>query len=181
MTALLAKNIVQFWITAGPPRWFARDDAFDAQFRARFLDAHYQAARRELDDWMDNAEGALALVILLDQLPRNCFRGSVHAYATDPLARKFAERAIRAGFDLLVDPRLRIFFCLPFEHSEDIADQRRSIALCGKLGDETYLRYAQLHLDVIARFGRFPHRNAVLGRKTTDAEQAFLDAGGFAG
>ena len=172
-----AGEVVTFWREAGPDRWFARDDAFDARFRERFLDAHFAAARRELEHWMDGAGGALALVLLLDQFPRNCFRRSGHAYATDPLARHYAERAVEAGLDARVDPALRVFMYLPFEHSEDSADQARSIELM-RLVDAGYMQYAVAHRDVIARFGRFPHRNRELGRESTPEEQAWLDAGG---
>jgi uncharacterized protein (DUF924 family) len=171
------RGVVDFWREAGPARWFARDAAFDARFRAGFLEAHFAAARREFEAWMDDADGALALVLLLDQFPRNCFRDSAHAYATDPLARHYAERAIAAGFDARVDPALRVFMYMPFEHSEDPADQARCIELVRAV-DAGYMRYAIAHRDVIARFGRFPHRNRALGRVNTPEEQAWLDAGG---
>jgi uncharacterized protein (DUF924 family) len=171
-------DLVPFWLRAGSDRWFARDDAFDRELRERFGDAHLQAARREFDGWSATADGALALVLLLDQIPRNIHRGSAHAFATDGLARLFATRAIDAGFDATVDPRLRIFFYLPFEHSEVLADQDRSLALVQAMGDARYLEYAVAHRDAIVRFGRFPHRNAVLGRITSAEEQAWLDAGG---
>lgn len=175
-----ADEVVSFWRDAGAPAWFARSDAFDAQCRA-FLPAHHAAARRERDHWLDDATGALALVLLLDQIPRNVFRGSAHAYATDPLARTLAARAVEAGFDTAVDPALRVFFYMPLEHSEAIADQRRSLALHQGLPGEGADRWAVLHLQIIERFGRFPHRNAALGRETTAEEQTFLDEGGFAG
>jgi uncharacterized protein (DUF924 family) len=171
-------GIVAFWHAAGPSKWFARDDAFDAELRARFLDEHFAAARREREALLDDAEGALALILLLDQVPRNVFRDSAHAYSTDPLAREYANRAIEAGFDLRVDPALRIFFYLPFEHSEALADQDRAVALCEALGDANYLKYAQAHRDVIRRFGRFPHRNRALARVNTAEEHVWLDAGG---
>jgi len=173
------QDVVRFWREAGPDKWFDKDEAFDRSFTARFLDAHMAAARRELDHWLDEADGALALLILLDQLPRNAFRGTAHMFATDPLALAFAKQAVAHGHDRAAEPALRVFFYLPFEHSETLADQDRSMALCEGLGD--YARYARIHHDVIARFGRFPHRNAVLGRETTAEEQAFLDEGGFAG
>lgn len=171
--------VLAFWRAAGPERWFARDEAFDAQFRRRFLDRHLAAARRELDAWGDRAESALALIILLDQFPRNAFRGTAHMYATDPLARRFAGRAIAAGFHRAVEPDLRPFFCLPLMHSEDPADQERSVALHHGLGLDD--GYALGHRDIIRRFGRFPHRNAALGRDSTGEELAFLANGGFAG
>ena len=172
------RQVIDFWRDAGYEKWFNGDAAFDAQCRERFLDAHFAAARREYEDWMDSADGALALLILLDQIPRNVFRGSGHAFATDPLALHYARRAIEAGLDQQVEPALRAFVYLPFEHSEAIADQQRSVELFEKLGNAEYLKYAQAHLDVIAKFGRFPHRNHALARTSTLEEQAWLDAGG---
>jgi uncharacterized protein (DUF924 family) len=178
--ARTAADVVAFWREAGPARWFARDAGFDAAC-ARLLPLHFAAARRELDAWLGDAEGALALLVLLDQIPRNVWRGSAHAWATDPLARSFAGHAVAAGFDLAVDASLRVFFYLPFEHSERLDDQRRSMALHARLPGPDAGHWARIHLDIIERFGRFPHRNAALGRETTVEEQAFLDAGGFAG
>jgi uncharacterized protein (DUF924 family) len=177
--AIHPDDIIGFWREAGPDRWFRTDPAFDARCRAHCLEAHLAAARRELDAWQADAEGALALVLLLDQIPRNVYRGSAHAYATDPLARHFAGQAIARGLDALGPQDLRGFLYLPFQHSEDLADQARAIALyAGPLGDPAMLPYARRHHDVIARFGRFPHRNAALGRLNTPEEQAWLDAGG---
>lgn len=175
-----ALTVTKFWRDAGKEAWFAKNDAFDKDFRTRFLDLHYAAARRECDSWLADAESSLALMILLDQFPRNCFRGTGHMFATDPLARSLATQAIAAGHDLALDAEIRVFLYLPFEHSEDMADQERSVAL-HTANAEAYLSYAQDHLDIIQRFGRFPHRNRVLGRETTPQEQAFLDAGGFSG
>ena len=174
------ERVLSFWRDAGYDRWFASDAVFDRLFRDHFLAAHMAAARRELDAWLESAEGCFALVILLDQFPRNAFRGCAHMYATDPLARFVARHMIQHGFDDQVDAGLRAFCYLPFEHSEDMADQRLSARLFGKLGGN-YLSYAQVHHDIIERFGRFPHRNHELGRETTPEEQAFLDGGGFAG
>jgi uncharacterized protein (DUF924 family) len=175
--AITAGEVVAFWHQAGYEQWFNGGPEFDRRCEAGFLAAHFSAARRELEGWMDGADGALALVLLLDQIPRNVFRGSAHSYATDPLARRYAMRALEAGFDLQVDPVLRIFFYMPFEHSEDLVDQERAVALVAPL-DPGYARYAVAHRDVIARFGRFPHRNRALGRASTPEEQAYLDAGG---
>ncbi|KQZ82017.1 hypothetical protein ASD64_09795 [Mesorhizobium sp. Root157] len=175
-----ALSVTKFWREAGPDAWFTKDAGFDAKFRSDFLDLHYAAARRELDGWVDDVEGALALMILLDQFPRNCFRGTGHMFATDPLARHYAARAIALGHDLGVDAEIRVFFYLPFEHSEDLADQKKSVEL-HKAYAEAYLSYAVDHLEIIERFGRFPHRNPQLGRQTTPDEKAFLDGGGFAG
>jgi uncharacterized protein (DUF924 family) len=173
-----AAEVVAFWREAGPAKWFRGGEAFDAVCRERLGGAHHAAARRELDGWMATAEGALALLLLLDQIPRNIFRGSGHAFATDGLARHVARRALDAVHDAAFEPALRAFFYLPFEHSEALADQDRSIALFDALGDANYRDYANAHRDVIVRFGRFPHRNAALGRDTTPEEQAWLDAGG---
>ncbi|TXH75643.1 MAG: DUF924 family protein [Lysobacteraceae bacterium] len=171
-------DIIAFWRAAGPAKWFAKDDGFDAEMRVRFFDAHFSAARREQEALLAEADGALALVLLLDQAPRNIFRASAHAFATDPLAREYADLAIATCHDLRIDASLRIFFYLPFEHSEDLADQDRSVALFAAHGDANYLRYAEAHRDVIRRFGRFPHRNRALARASTVEEQAWLDAGG---
>lgn len=113
-----AAEVVAFWRDAGYQRWFKRSEAFDRECTTRFLDAHFKASRRECEHWMDEADGALALLVLLDQIPRNSFRGSAHSYATDPLARHYAARGITAGFDHQVDSALRVFFYMPFEHSE---------------------------------------------------------------
>jgi len=174
-----SKEIVQFWRDAGPKRWFKKDPGFDADFKGRFEAVHHVAATGALDHWAAEAEGALALLILLDQLPRNAWRGSGHMFATDGKGLAMARAAVDAGFDLQTDEALRAFFYMPFMHSESLADQQRCVALCADLSDN--LRFAILHRDIIERFGRFPHRNAALGRTTTDEEQRFLDEGGFAG
>lgn len=176
--AIAPTDVVEFWRDAGAGKWFNGGAAFDDECRERFLDAHFAAARREFAHWMENAEAALALLLLLDQIPRNVFRGSAHAFSTDGLARGYATRAIEAGFDRQSDPSLRLFFYLPFEHAEDIADQERSLQLFAAMDNPGYLDYARRHREVIARFGRFPHRNAALGRTSTPDEQAWLDAGG---
>lgn len=175
-----AREVVAFWHDAGPDRWFAKNDDFDTAFIALCADAHQAAARGELDGWMHDAEGALALLILLDQFPRNAWRHNPHMLATDPLALACAKRAVAAGFDRQVEAALRPFFYLPFMHSELPADQERSVELNAALDANTQ-RFARLHQDIVLRFGRFPHRNRLLGRASTPQEQAFLDAGGFAG
>jgi uncharacterized protein (DUF924 family) len=176
-----AADVVSFWQKAGPDRWFKKDTAFDDEIRERFLATHEAAAAAQLSDWERGPQGALALLILLDQFPRNMFRGEARAFATDPLARAIAAGAIVRGFDSRVSKQLRNFFYLPFEHSEDLADQERCIAFNKAAGDAENLKWAELHADIIRRFGRFPHRNTALGRATTPEEQAFLDGGGFAG
>jgi len=171
--------VVALWKEAGPAQWFAKDEAFDADFRRRFHDAHVTAARRELDGWIETPEGALALLILLDQFPRNCFRGTAHQFATDPLALMFAREAVARGHHLAFESDLRNFVLLPFEHSERIEDQDRYMELAA--GDPELEKWGRIHRDIIVRFGRFPHRNVALGRETTAEEQAFLDGGGFGG
>lgn len=158
--------------------WFGKDPALDAELRRRF-EAHWRrAAAGELGGWEASPDGALALTILLDQFPRNMFRDTPDAFATDGRAREVAARAVARGFDLAVPPIQRFFFYLPFEHSEDLADQERSVRLSAQFRDDPDLAdvydYAVRHRDVIARFGRFPHRNAILGRASTSAEVAFL-------
>jgi uncharacterized protein (DUF924 family) len=179
------QDILIFWRNAGPSQWFAAKSAFDEAIRLKFEPVHHAAARGEYDAWRDDADGALALVILLDQFPRNLYRGTGHAFATDPLARTITRQAIDRGFDRQTEAVLRPFFYLPFEHSETLADQDEGVALCQALadeaGDQDTLKWARLHRDIIARFGRFPHRNRALGRTTSAEEQAFLDDGGFAG
>ena len=181
MDTSVAAQIARFWEDAGFDKWYAKDDAFDADLRARFLDAHLSAARGELAAWETSAESALALILLLDQFPRNLFRRSAHAFATDAMARRLADDAMAKGFDGQVGEALRAFFYLPLMHSESIGDQERCVALCDRPGLEDNFKSAKLHLDIIERFGRFPHRNVLMGRITTAEEQAFLDGGGFAG
>lgn len=172
-----AREVVGFWRDAGYEKWFRGGEAFDREVRERLEAAHFAAARREFEGWMDSAEGALALLVLLDQAPRNLFRDSAHSYATDALALHYAERMLEAGLDQEVEQGLRMFCYLPFEHSEDLLDQERAVALMRDLGGMV-LDYAVQHHEVIERFGRFPHRNRALGRVSTADEQAWLDAGG---
>jgi uncharacterized protein (DUF924 family) len=174
-------DILGFWRGAGPEKWFKKVSAFDEAIRLKFEPTHHRAARGEYDAWAQSADGALALLILLDQFPRNLYRSSGHAFATDPKARSIARAAVERGFDRDVDPIFRNFFYLPFEHSEDIADQDYGLALVAEAGVEDDLKWAGIHRDIIARFSRFPHRNAALGRVTTSEEQEFLDEGGFGG
>jgi uncharacterized protein (DUF924 family) len=174
-------DVLAFWRAAGPGKWFKKDDAFDAEIKACFLASVETAAEGHLAAWETTSEGALALLILLDQFPRNIFRGSARAFAADALARAVADRAIGQGFDQRIPPVERLFFYLPFEHSEGLADQERAVALIRALDNADLLKWAELHADIIRRFGRFPHRNSVLGRTTTTDEQAFLDGGGFTG
>lgn len=173
-------DIITFWRSAGPDKWYAKDDAFDQELRDRFMDTWEAARDGKLGAWQDSDEGALALLIVLDQFPRNMFRNDARAFSTDALARSVATRAIAEGRDRRIEQEMRAFMYLPFEHSEDITDQERSIALFKSLSADS-LKWAVLHADIIRKFGRFPHRNAVLGRATTPEEAAFLDDGGFKG
>jgi len=178
-----AARIVAFWRQAGPKRWFARDDAFDEVIHERFAPSAAAAAAGLLDDWRETAEGALALILLLDQFPRNLWRGSPRSFAADPLARETARDALARGFDHETPADLRLFFYLPLSHSEDILDQDLAVTLGEALerAEAAVGPPARKRRDVIRRFGRFPHRNVVLGRTSTDAEAAFLANGGFAG
>jgi uncharacterized protein (DUF924 family) len=179
-------TLLDFWFGApgsaerDRPRdmWFKTDPVFDETLRRRFLADCERAAAGACQPWLDEADSALALVLLLDQLPRNLFRCSPRAFASDPLARGAARHAIGRGFDRAMAPVRRWFFYLPFQHSELLADQELSLALTETLPDDgdkaEALDYAKRHHIVIARFGRFPHRNRVLGRTSTAEEEAFL-------
>jgi uncharacterized protein (DUF924 family) len=182
----LARRILAHWF--GTPKladpvefreaWFKRDDAFDQDIRASFSNDVESALRGELDGMSEGAQGALALLLLLDQFTRNLFRGTPKAFAGDARARKIAKAALARGFDAAMSPNHRIFLYLPFEHSEDIADQARSVTLFATLNDPRAYDYAVRHKDVVARFGRFPHRNAALGRESTLEEIEFLKTPG---
>jgi uncharacterized protein (DUF924 family) len=177
--AVAPSDVVTFWLQAGPERWFAPDAALDAEIRERFLSTYEAAVSGGLKAWEKTAEGALALLLLLDQFPRNMFRDTPRAYASDALARSLAGRAIERGFDQNYPLPLRRFFYLPFMHSEALADQERCISLCRAASDAEGLKYAEHHADIIRRFGRFPHRNPILGRASSPAESEFLQTGGF--
>lgn len=174
-------EVVTFWTEAGPQKWFAKDAAFDAAFTDFCQDTHFAAARRELDGWAETPDGALALIILLDQLPRNAFRDTAHMFATDSLALMFAKAAIAQGHDRKVAADLRPFVLMPLMHSESLADQERLLTLLTESESPETFKFAVIHRDIIARFGRFPHRNASLGRETTEEEAAFLSGDGFKG
>lgn len=177
-------DILQFWFGDGSDpaherHWFAQDDAFDQACRSGFLADHERAAAGELDSWKEVPAGALALILLLDQFSRNIFRGAPRAFATDPKALATAKDAGARGFDLALPPVQRPFIYLPFQHSENLDDQKESFRLFLKLAAEHpetagYVEYAEHHLEVIRRFGRFPHRNAVLGRASTPEETEFI-------
>ena len=191
-------EVLEFWLGPAPEdpesvaraakRWYSTDDGFDAEIRNRFGTAIERAQRGSFADWAEAPEGALALVILLDQFPRNAYRGTADAFAGDPVALVVAGRAVERSFDRELAIPGRAFLYHPFEHSEHPEDQERSVVLFEALAAEApkkwrefaadFVPYAHAHRDVIARFGRFPHRNANLGRVNTPEERAYLDGGG---
>lgn len=175
------KQVLEFWSKIGSEGWFKKSDDIDAEIRERFLELYERAAARGLEDWRTNPDGCLALILVLDQFPRNMFRDDPRAFATDAYAVEVSSGAIAEGHHLSMPADLIPFVHMPFMHSESVLDQRRCISLMHEGGKPDHLKYAIIHYDVIARFGRFPHRNAVLGRHTTPAEQAYLDGGGFKG
>ena len=181
MTSPAPADVLAFWREAGKDKWYTKNEAFDAEVRQRFLGLWQQAAAGELASWEATDDGALALVIVLDQFPRNMFRGDARTFSTDANALDVASRAIARGADKRIDPDLVEFLYMPFMHSERLADQERCIALFQNGGRPDNVRFAEIHADIIRRFGRFPHRNEVLGRTTTAEERAFLDGGGFSG
>jgi len=170
-----AREIVDFWFSNQVKAlWFKPTSEFDAQLREKYATRMQAACAGELRDWADTAQGALALIILLDQLPRNVHRGEPASFASDAQALAIAGQSLEAGFDTQVDAEQRPFFYLPFMHSEQLADQERCVELCEAMHSEEHARYARLHRDLIARFGRFPHRNRILDRASSDAEIEYL-------
>lgn len=180
-TPAMATEIIKFWFDAGPKKWWIKDKEFDQTITDRFSGVHKAARTGACDDWAETAEGSLALTLVLDQFSRNMFRNDPRAFAQDEQARNIARHAIGNGFDQAFPVARRAFFYLPFMHHEDLASQDYCVSLYRAAGDENGLVHAQEHAEIIRRFGRFPHRNEVLGRFTSPAEQAFLDAGGFSG
>lgn len=187
MSGTVAADILAFWFGRpgepghGQPRaeWFRKDAAFDEAIRSRFLPDVEAALAGRLTAWADSPQGLLALLILLDQFPRNLFRGTARMFDGDAQARALAEGALAKGWDKNLNSVEKLFVYLPFEHSEALADQERSVALFAALaaeapGNDGFLDYAWRHHDVIARFGRFPHRNAALGRPSTPEETTYL-------
>jgi uncharacterized protein (DUF924 family) len=172
-----AREVLAFWFGPAEERraeWFRKDDAFDAQIRERFGALVEQALAGALRDWDGTVDGALARVLLLDQFTRNIFRGTPRAFAGDALALDGARTVVARGDDLRLSPLQRVFVYLPFEHAEDRATQSESMRLFETLGDPDFLDYARRHAAIVERFGRFPHRNAILGRASTAEEVEFL-------
>ena len=171
------KDVLNFWFDeTKPSQWFEVNPAFDGKILERFLEPYTIAASGGLLDWTQSADGVLAYCILLDQMPRNMFRGTPKAFATDAQALKAAKQAVSKGLDKNIEVQKRRFVYLPFEHSEDINDQHRSVALFDamKEDDATGYEYAVKHLEVIDQYGRFPHRNKILGRMNTPEEEKYL-------
>ena len=169
------REVLDFWFAEDTtPSWFAPTPDFDDAIRARFGEIFARAAAGELESWAHSPEGSVALCLLFDQMPRHMFRGTPRAFATDDKARAVAERAVKRGFDRCLPPAYKSFLYMPFMHSERLADQSRALALFGSAGLDEALAYARGHLSIVQRFGRFPHRNAILGRTSTAEELQFL-------
>lgn len=174
-------DVIDFWRAAGEERWFTRDAAFDGVLSVRFKDALAQARDGAFDHWAETPKGTLALIILLDQFSRNIHRGTPLAFAADKKALALAKQAVARGDHLAFPAPLAMWIIMPFEHAEDLDAQRRCVALFAARDPADMVHWAKLHLDIIERFGRFPHRNAILGRKSTPEELAYLANGGFSG
>jgi uncharacterized protein (DUF924 family) len=175
MNARRVREILDFWFVRGWDDWWQADPELDAEIRKRFETLWQEQRENVPEHFLGSAEEALAAVLLFDQFPRNMFRGQADQFSTDPLALAIARGAIERGHDDGMTPAQRGFLYMPFEHSEDLRDQRQSLLLFTALGNAEHLRYARLHYEVIERFGRFPHRNAMLGRKPTALEEAAGD------
>ena len=176
-----SQEIVSFWKAAGPEKWFEKKFEFDAEITRLFLPTLDLAGDGKLDNWLDEPTGSLALLLVLDQFPRNIYRDSPRAFDFDLRARSCAEIVIRRNHDAEFEMPLRRFFYLPYMHSEVLEDQMKSVQLCEASHDDEGVKFARVHADVIRKFGRFPHRNVVLGRESRPEEIAFLADGGFSG
>ena len=181
MTDKTAQDVLNFWTEAGPKKWWKKDANFDAEISRQFGDLYQQACAGELDAWADTPDSALALILLLDQFSRNLHRNSPLAFAQDEKCVDLTKSQIDSGADHHLPADIRPFCYLPLMHSESLEDQELGLEMMEKFGVEGNVKAAVEHRDIIVKFGRFPHRNSVLGRQTTSEEQAFLDNGGFAG
>ena len=169
------ETIVRFWFEdLSPEDWYGAPERVDAEITARFGDTYEALKGGVPPDWLEGPKGFLAAILVLDQFPRNMFRGAPQAFATDAQALALSKRAIDEGMDMKLPPEQRCFIYIPFQHSEYLADQTRSLALFTALGNPVNLDFAKRHEEIIARFGRFPHRNAILGQESTEEESAFL-------
>lgn len=181
MTAVSPRDVLDFWFAAGEEKWWAKSDAFDDDIRHRFGAAHADAVAGKLDGWLSEPAGALALVIVLDQFSRNLYRQDHRAWAQDARAREVMREAMKRRYDVELPLTARKWIYMPYMHSEILADQEEGLPHFASLDDANTMKFADEHADIIRRFGRFPHRNAVLGRVSSPQEQDFLDQGGFAG
>lgn len=181
MSTIRPRDILDFWFAAGPDKWWTKSDAFDADIRKRFGPIYAEAVAGKLDDWLNEPQGALALVIVLDQFSRNLYRDDHRAWAQDGKALALAREAIRRHFDVELPSGVRNWIYMPFMHCEDAATQQEGLTYFARLDQPETMKFAEEHIDIIRRFGRFPHRNAVLGRVSTPQEQSFLEGGGFSG
>jgi uncharacterized protein (DUF924 family) len=177
VSATTPDELVEFWFSERVRSlWFNATPEFDAELREKYLDVYRAALKGELADWAETAKGALALVICLDQLPLNMLRGKVESFAGEAPSRQIAEAAIEQGFDQSLTDSQKVFLYMPYMHSENVADQDRVLELFDQAGLLDNLRWAKHHRDIVVRFGRFPHRNAVLGRESTAEEQVWLNS-----
>lgn len=174
-------DVLRFWREAGEERWFGGGPVFDGTIAVRFKQAVAEAQNGAFTAWEEDSTGRLGLIVLLDQFARNIHRGSPLAFAGDRRALALAKRAVARGDHRRIPAPLALWFVMPFEHSEDLDDQHRAVGLFQSMGLNEMVHWAQIHLDIVEKFGRFPHRNRILGRKSTPAELAFLAAGGFSG
>jgi len=175
MAETWVRDVLTFWFEeAKPEQWFRKDDAFDAAMKARFLQLHADLQARPLGEFLVDAETAIAAIVVFDQMSRNMFRGTAKAFASDARALALADAAIARGYEAALTKHQRTFLYLPFEHAEDLAAQERCVRLMQSLDDAELVKYAEAHRAIIARFGRFPHRNQALGRASTPEETAFL-------
>ena len=180
--AIRPREVIDFWMAAGPGVWFARSDDFDAEIRRQFGALHREVTDGGYSAWREFADGALALILILDQFSRNLFRDHPNAFRADAMALGLARHAVARGFDLELVEAERRWLYMPFMHAEDLAAQKEGLGYFSqRLNDPETLRFAEEHYDIIRRFGRFPHRNPVLGREMSPQEQSYLDAGGFRG
>lgn len=173
--AITAQTLIDFWFSPDVAKlWFHSTPVFDDELRERYSETYEMARRGELGDWQETAEGALALIILFDQIPLNIFRGQAASFATEARAREVAEKAIARGLDAQLSDKQKVFMYLPYMHSENLADQDTSVDLFTRAGLDENLRFARHHREIVQRFGRFPHRNALLGRTSSEEEIAWL-------